>query len=299
MNWLFFALLSPLLFAIAILIDDHLLRTAYKGAMAGAIISGFFGVIPATLILVTGHATELPRQLILISLLGGIAVIVGYYLYFKALQDEEPSVVSALMCVSPAIIPFVAYFLVDERLSAVAYVGFAIVVVAGFLYSLTDIKKFTISKSLVSVLLAGLIFDGVSVANKYVYTKADFLAAYFFFSIGIILGGILFLGILQTMHGNNQIKNVFTKNTTKILILLATAESIVLTAGFAADKATSLGSVSAVKALANTQPVYVLGLALLLYPFFPKFFREAKTGRIRIKFALLAVIVFGAFLSVQ
>lgn len=299
MNWLFFALISPLLFAIAILIDDHLLRNAYKGPTAGAIISGFFGLIPVILILAAGRATRLPEELVLLSLVSGIAVVVGYFLYFKALQHEEPSIVSALMCVSPAIIPFIAYFVVDERLSTTAYIGFAIVITAGFLYSLSDVKKFKISKSLLPILTAAIIFDVVSIANKYVYTKADFFAAYLYFSLGIFLGGVIFFGFLRLSSSDVQIKDVYRKNSVKLLLLLALAEFTILAGGFAADRAASLGSISVVKALANLQPLYVLGFALLLYPFFPKYFREAESGNRGYKLILLGLILIGAFVAAQ
>jgi hypothetical protein len=46
-------------------------------------------------------------------------------------------------------------------------------------------------------------------------------------------------------------------------------------------------------------PLYILLIAVLLYPRWPKYFREAESGRRRIKFSLLAVMIIGAYVAVS
>lgn len=299
MTWLYLALLAPFLYAVVNLLDDNLVRHVYKGAHAGAIVSGLFGLVPAALILLFGQGAVLPVSMVLLSLLAGFLTVIAFYFYFQGLEKEDPSVVVALLSLTPAATPFIAHYLVGERLSAGAVIGFTIVILSAFAYSITDIKKFTVSKALVPVIIAALTFDAASLANKYVYTKADFYESYLYFSLGMAMAGLFFLVLLRFSGTKVSLTEVYRKNSIKILSLLALVEVIGLSAEFVKAKALSLGSISLVQALENLQPFYVLLIAIVLFPFFPQYFREAQSGRRVIKFLLLVAMVTGAYIAVR
>lgn len=299
MIWLYLALLAPLLYAVLNLIDDNMLRYVYRGPQPAAVISGLFGIIPAVLVLAFSSTIDLPGNLILLSIGAGYLTVVGYYFYFVGLERENPSVVAALFSLTPAIIPFLAHHLVNERLSISAIVGFIILIVTTFIYSLSDIKKFTPSKALIPVTAAALLLDGIALANKYIYTKADFYAAYFYFSIGMVVGGLFFWWLIKQKGGKASGKAFRLTNSVKVFSLLILVELLGLAAEFVQDRALSLGSVSLVKALENLQPIYVLMIAVLLYPFFPKYFREAQSGNAALKTAMLVTMAVGAYMAVR
>ena len=297
MSWLTLALLAPLLYAIIILIDDNLLRTVYKSPQVGAAISGVFGLVPALVLLILGHGDlSMPFGLALLSVVAGLILVISYYFYFQGFESANPSVVAAVLTLTPVLIPFVAHFLVDERLTGTAIAGFIILVVAAFAYTSVDTKKITINKTLLPVLVAALMLDGVAVANKFVYQRADFYAAFIYFSLGMLVGGLVFWVIAKQSAPQGIFKQLRTKGSAKLVALLVMVELLSLTAEFMHDRAISLGSVSLVGVLENLQPLYVLLIALLLFPFFPKQFREAGAGHIAIKLALALVMVGGVFL---
>lgn len=300
MSWFYLALLAPLLYAITILIDDNLLRHVYRNAHVATIISGCFGILPASLILLLGQGQEsIAGPLIGLSILGGFLLVVSYYFYFRGFETAEPSVVAALFCLTPVAIPFFAHFIVDERLSLLAICGFTAVVAAAFLYSLTDIKKFTVSKALVPVLTSALLIDTVSVANKYIYARADFYTAYIYFSIGMFIGGLVFLALAARPGADVGLRKVMRSKSLGILTLIVCVELFNLAAEFLHDRALSLGPVSLVNALENLQPLYILLISVTLFPFFPRFFREAQSGSNRLKVVLSVVLVAGAYLVTQ
>lgn len=301
MSYIFFALLAPFIWAIINLIDDNLVRHVYKGAHAGAIFSGIFGLVPFGLILAYKDVSldGMAPNLILLALASGLATVVFYYFYFRALEVEHPSVVIALFSVAPAIVPFAAYFLVGERLPLNAIIGFSIVILAAFTYSLTDIKKFKISKALLPVIAAALIFDGTSIANKYLYNQAEFYQVFLYFSLGMFLGGLYFFYVSVFSNNTSQLKKIVKKNSGLLLLILAAVEGLNILAEFVRNMAINLGPVSIVKALENTQTIWILVISLLLYPLFPKFFPEAKAPRMKLKFLLSAVMIFGVYLAVQ
>lgn len=298
MTWFALAALAPFLYTITNLLDDNLLRHVYRSAHVGAIISGSFGILPALIILALGRGGALPMDMALLSLGAGFATVIAFYYYFVGLERENPSIVLAIFGLSPAIIPFIAYFLVDERLSVQAYIGFAIVILAGLAYTMSEVKKFRLSAAIVPVLTAALLLDGVALTNKYVYSNVDFYASYVYFGIGMLLGGLAFAARLQS-NDRKSLRQLHKKYPKIIIGVLILNELLALIAGFMHDRALDLGPVSIIAVLDNLQPAYILLISFLLYPFWPKFFREAESGGIRLKLAIIVVMLGGVYLTVQ
>lgn len=300
MSWLYLALLAPFLYALVNLLDDNLLKFIYKTPYAGAAISGAFGIVPAAVVLLFGlNGANLSLSLVLLSLMAGFMTIVSYFFYFKGFETANPSVVAALLSLSPVLIPFAAHFIVNERLTTTEIAGFALVILAAFAYTLTDIKKLTISKALLPVLTAAVLVDIVSVTNKYIYERADFYSAYIYFSLGMLLGGIFFACLQHLVHQKISAKKLYKQKSYILVFGLASVELLNLAAEFAHDRAISLGSVSLVNALENLQPLYVLLVAVALYPKWPQYFREAGEGNLRIKLALALLMVGGIYIAVR
>lgn len=301
MNWVYLALLAPFLTAIVSLFDDNLLRHVYKGAHAGVIVTGLFAIVPALAIVLLGlNDKSLPPHLIGLSVVSGFLAMIAVFYYFKGLELENPSVVAALFSLTPAVMPFLAHYFVGERLSARAAIGFTIVIIAGFLYSLEDVKNFNISKALGPVLLASAMFDISSLTGKYSYDRADFYSAYLFVSVGMVLAGLVFLAIWRFAIGPAAItgKKWGRKRVMKLLPLLAFVEVLGLGAEFAYNKALSQGPVSLINAIDNTQPLFMLLIALALYPLYPKYFREAESDKTGVKILLGLVLVTGIYIAV-
>jgi drug/metabolite transporter (DMT)-like permease len=301
MSWIFLALLAPLISAIVNIFDDNLLGKIYKGALVAAVISGLFGILPAIFILLLRPASiNAPGYLIGLSVLSGILVVFAFYAYFKGLEKADPSVVAALLCITPAVIPFVAYFAVGERLTINAVLGFSIVIVAAFLFSLADVRKLTISKAMVPALIAAALFDTVAITNKFVYTKIDFINAYLYFSIGMFIAGLILLFVsLKKQSTKQNLWDIVQKRSPALILLLMLVEALALLAELARNKALSLGDVSLVAGLQNLQPFYVLIISLLFFPFYPKVFRSAQSVNLLPKLLLALAMCFGVFVAVK
>jgi drug/metabolite transporter (DMT)-like permease len=133
--------------------------------------------------------------------------------------------------------------------------------------------------------------DTGALLSKYAYEHAEFFPAYMFFSLGMGIGGLLFLltRFKQNLAGLRDIRKIFWR----VLPVFVAAELVNLSAELTLNLAINGGSVSLVKAIESIQPMFVLLLALVLYPFAPRFFREAEEGGVAKKFLLMAVAVAG------
>lgn len=290
MTWFYLALAATILYAVVNLLDDNLLAFVYKTPYLSCVSVGFFGVLPL-LSRVFFRASSIPMSLALLALLAGFLTLCYYFFYFKGLQSDTPAVVVALFSLAPATIPFLAYFVVHERLVALQVVGFAVVLLTSLGLAIQEVRSFKFSRALVFVVIGALIMDVIAITSKYVYEHVDFYPAYLYYSAGMGLGGVFFFA-LRYSENISAIKTIAVKIKLLLPVFVLT-EAIGLAAEFLLNLAISRGSVSIVKAVEASQPMFVLILALVLYPFSPKYFREAASGRLTRKFVLMVIMVVG------
>jgi len=292
MSWFYLALLAPFLYAVVNLIDDNLIRAIDKGPGLIAMIAGLFGALPLiSLLFLDVHG--IPGKFAIMSVIAGFLTITYYYFYFKALEVEQPSVVVALFSLVPATLPFLAFFFLGERLTALQILGFIVVLGASFTLAVTDIKKFKFSDAIWFIVVAAALLDITSLLSKYVYQNVDFYSAYMFFSAGMGLGGIAMLIISRSNSEGLAALKSLKSHLKKILPFIVIGELFNLSAEFTLNLAVSKGPVSLVRVIEGIQPIFVLLIALALFPFAPRYFREAGEGHLKKKFIGMVVIVIG------
>jgi drug/metabolite transporter (DMT)-like permease len=291
MSWFFLALLATFFWACTIILDDNLLRNVYRTPHFAAAISGLIGALPVVYLL----WSPLPQPRTAAIAMAAGALIVGYlFLYFRSFEDIQPSEVSALMNLIPAFVPFISYVVIRESLSVPQYVGLAIIVVASFALSAVDIKKFQFSRSIYFMILGCLFYAVSEVLAKLAYAQGGvFGSVYAFVGLGMGLGGAFFVFAFDS---GRKFLQTFFDYKTKIIGLLIVAEVISVVALFFHNRSISLGPVAAVTAVEATLPAIVLAIAFLMYPFWPKYFREAAAGGTVKKVVLMFVMVGGLYL---
>lgn len=289
MSWFYLALLAPFLYAIVNLLDDNLLRNVYKTPYIGTIVSGLFAGLPL-LILPFITLPYMATNLMWLAILTGILNVLFLYFYFVSLGEGSPSTVVAVLGLAPAFLPFLAAIFLNEQLAHLQLLGLALVVFASI--GLTFNRRDTSFKALRPLLTASAILCVNSLLLKYTFDRADFLSVYLLFSLGMMMGGGLFIALLLAKQDRATLGSL-KQATRKFFLLFFVTELVGISAEFVLNLAISRGPVSAVRIIENIQPVYVLLIALALFPFYPKLFREAGEGRLVKKFSLMAVIIVG------
>lgn len=274
MEWFYIALISPALFAVVNIIDDNLIRNVYKSPFFGAIISGFFAVIPLVSLFFVPFSIHSPF-ILLLGLSAGFLTTLYYFFYFKGLESEFPSVVIAILSLSPALVPFLAYFILGESLTVNQYVGFVLILGGSVAISTTDARRFKFSKALPSILFASILYALVAILGKTVYNSVDFWSGYMYFAMGMGIGA-LFLTLF--FKEGRKFPREFSEKFKKWILVFLLVELVGIAAEFTNNLAISKGPVSLVKVIEGIQPMYVLLFAILFYPLFPKYLREAIAG---------------------
>lgn len=300
MDWLLLALITPILWSIVTLIDDNLLRNVYRSPYIATIISGFFGLLPVASLLWLDVSTTT----LVVGLTGaasGFLTVMYYFFYFQALEKEAPSVVIALMSLTPVTLPFLAYVFLDENLSKQQILGFAIVLAFTFFLAVTDVRKFKFTKALGPILTAVILMNFVLLTGKYTYDHTDFYTGFMYFSTGMGLSALFFSYVLMfhNRYARKKVLKIRKRYIIPALIGLVLTEGINIAAEFTSNLAISKGPVSLVEVLQNTQPMYMLLIAILLYPIYPAYFREAGQGKIGFKLFMMSGIIAGVAVTVM
>ncbi len=295
MTWFYLALLAPFLYAIVNLIDDNLLRNVYRSPHVGTIISGLFGGLPLlSLFFLDAEPISLRYQIL--SLIVGVLITAYLYFYFLALDRESPSIVVALLGVSPVIIGAFAFLVQGERLQASEIVGLGLVLAASTGLALGGGKEKThFSKSLTPILFGALSICAYSLIAKDVYDHVPFYTAYMWVSAGMMIGGLYFLLVLFHSPSRYRLTEL-RKSFRKFFLLFLVTELLGIAAEFTTNLAISKGSVTIISALEGIQPIYVLLISLALFPFHAHLFREASEGGLKVKISLMLVIIVGLYL---
>lgn len=290
--WFLIAILSPALFALVTLADDNLVRKVYKSPEFGAIISGFFALLP--LLAIPFFPVQIPPfSIIILAVTAGFLTVNYYLLYFKALLVESPSIVITLFQMSRAMVPFLAYVFLGELLTQGEYIGFLIIFSAAVGISATDIKKIKLSKAFPLIVLAASMTAIIALIDKIAYKDIRFWDGYIFFCIGMGIGA--FVLTKATVEGRNFYKDFFSKFKTFVLLFLLT-ELLNIGAEMSLGYAISQGPVSLVKVIEGIQPFFVLLFAILLYPYLPLYFREASEKNLTRKVLFMLLMLLGLFI---
>lgn len=294
MSWFILALISPLLFAIINLIDDHMLKHVYRSPHSGAIVSSLFAGLPLLSVFFL-DTKPISLGFISVAVFTGFMASVLYYNYFRSFEDEPPSIIAAVLGTSPLILSILGYLFLNERLSLIQIVGGAIVLSASILLVLKKEKKYKLSNSFKHLLFALLALSAYTFLSKFLYNNVDFYTAYMFITTGVVLGGLFFIFYLYFADRTYVLKDL-KKSFRKFFPIFLVTELLAITAEVTSSIAISKGPVSIVKSIENIQPMYVLLLAICLHPFKPQLFREVDEGNIIKKIFLMIVIIFGLYL---
>jgi len=186
------ALLSPAVFAVVNILDDNLLRGAYENPFFATIISGLIALLPVLSVLFLDISIP-SLSIVLLALLAGFLLVTSYFFYFKAMLVDVPSVTIALWNLSPALVPFLAFFFLGEVLSFFQYIGFILVLGASIVLSLLSIRRFRLSRAFYFMIAASALTAVVAIMAKYIYGFVSFWDGFIFVSLGMGVGGLFFL----------------------------------------------------------------------------------------------------------
>ena len=294
MDWLMFAFMAPVFWAVGVVIDKHILTKHMPDPFSYQLLYTITEAPILLLLLFTSISSALPWSLL--GIVAGFGIYPGLILYFKAMAIEEASRVISMWYTSPILVLLLAYVFLEEKLSLPSYLGVVFLVLGAIFisYRREEGKKPVMSPALGLILASGVVFAGYEVLTKYVLGAIDYLSYLFWNFVGTATIGFS-LFCLPKIRGNflSDIKRV---NRTVLLWRIVNT-SLGIIASVFYYIAISGGPVSLVSAASSLEPFFVFAFTLLLSLFVPKILKE-ETGKrvVTIKALAIVLIVAGTWL---
>lgn len=295
MAWLFFAISAYALYSVTNFIYKFLIEKRIKDPIAIVILGGFEYLILGGVIFLAAGARFIPLNQSLLLLLAGCLLTFYLIPYFKALKLEDTSRVVPLFQFYPIITLILSFVFLHEILTFKALLGFALVIVGGFILGTEKIsgKIFSIRESLFLMLLASFLYSLTNIIFKFV-TIENFWINFSYLTFGSALG--CFLLLIKTDY-RKTFSTQLHQLSLNTLISIVVNSIINLFAELFTFFAISIGSVSLVSAINGIQPFIVLVYGLLLTLFFPKIIKEdIKKETLATKIIAAVVLFAGIYL---
>jgi bacterial/archaeal transporter family protein len=299
MNWLFFAILSPAIYALVNFVDKHLVSNEIKDYKAMPIYTSVVAFFAGTLFwILTGFPLLGAKDGAIVILTGMIAAW-SLFLYFKALADEETTTIIILFQTLPIMSLIFAYIFLGETITPKQFLGFVLIISAaiGITFKPKTKGEKILSKAFFLILLYNILWALSGVLIKFAINANSFSKILSYESWGIALGGtlvfLLFPGIRKAFLVN--IKTI-RRRTVNIIIVNEGLFVLAKSLGFYAF---SLGPVALVSVLTSTQVFFGILYGFILTKSFPKLFKEDISSEgLTKKIGLSILVVLGIILLV-
>ena len=294
MDWLIFAFMAAVLWAVGVVIDKYIITKHMKDAFSYQLLYTIAETPILLLLLFTPISSALPWSVL--GIVAGFGIYPGLILYFKAMAIEEASRVISLWYISPIFVLLLAYVFLQEKLSLPSYLGVVFLVLGAMFisYRREKGKKPVMSPALGLILASGVVFAGYEILTKYVLDAVDYFSYLFWNFVGSAMIGFS-LFCLPKIRSNflSDIKRV--NRTVLFWRIVNTSLGLIATVFYYI--AISSGPVSLVSAASSLEPFFVFAITLLLSLFVPRILKE-ETGKkvVTIKALAIILIIVGTWL---
>ncbi|MFH0711367.1 MAG: EamA family transporter [Candidatus Aenigmatarchaeota archaeon] len=298
MDWLFFAILSPLLLAISNLVDKFVISKTIKHPMPYAMMYSFIQMFLGIFLLAFFKIQFVyPASFIAIAA-GGIWTIASYT-YVKSMMMEEATKVMSLFFVAPIFTTFFAAIFLKEIFTPFKYVGIGLLVLSAILISHKKISgRMRILPALKIILLGVPLYSMISILEKFSLTTLDYISLNFWIVGGA--GSVAFLLLASDkirLDFGTQFYVLKNKGFLKYTVINEIIAFFAFMAGFIAISETY---VSYVSGLGSIQPFFLFLFSLILSLIFPHFIKERFNRQtLVVKLVSVLLIIAGGWLIVS
>ncbi|MBI5913126.1 EamA family transporter [Candidatus Azambacteria bacterium] len=191
MSWFPIAIIAQIILGTSAVFDKMLLKRSIFNPLAYTFWLGVLGVFALVLLPFSSFAFSITT--IGVALVAGALFLLAMYFLFASLHKGEAS--KSLLLIgglTPVTTLLTASFILHERLSIAAVMGFGLLVTGGFVLFIFEKKE--LRKSIALLACASAIFFGLSnVLSKHVFLQGAFVEGFFWIKLGGVFLVLLFL----------------------------------------------------------------------------------------------------------
>jgi len=301
MHWALLALIGPILWAIGNHIDKFLIEKYFKAKGTGVLLmfSSLIGVIVLPILFfIKPEVLDIGNTHAIVLVIAGIAEVIIFWLYFKALEHEEASVVVPFYQLVPVFAYVFGYFVLGEILTNVQILAMILIISGASVLSIEidEENKFKLRKNTAFLMtLVALISAAESVVFKYIILEENFWVSTFWF-----YSGLAFIGIMMFIFSHKLRKeflSVWKINSKKIIGINVINEFLTIIGNVTFSFAYLFAPIAVVLLFNSYQPIFVFAIGIILTLFFPKIGMEKiKAKHLLQKIFVIAIMGVGTYL---
>jgi drug/metabolite transporter (DMT)-like permease len=295
-TWLFFALLSPILWAVTNPLDAAVRRNYIKNDFAITWLFACQRFILAFLVFAFWAAWQGFEAQYLLMSLAGIFWTFPMLLYFRALENEEPSRVALFLQFVPVFAFLIASVFLGENLSTQQFFAFILILIGGAIAAFKKVdQQWNFSSGFYLICLAGFLWATSDVMFQAFETMFDnFPLAFAYFFAGSGLPWLLTFLLPKTAK---RFWGMAKKMEAKGWGFLITANLVGLAGSCTFAYALTLGKVSLTAVLIGAQPLFVMIFSVIMSRLFEEIPKE-RFARLDIlmKLSSFVLIMIGLYL---
>ncbi len=295
MNWLLPALIAPIAYSAANLVDNFFVNRRLPNPVMLLFYASMFNLVFLPVIILLDPPQWSGWSTLLLVFVLGVTNFSYLYPYYRALQEGDTSIVIALFDITRLFTPLLAFLFVGEVLHLSQYVGFFLVILSSAALSFEP-KKMKFNRSIFYMIIASAVITVEGLVFKYSFEHGmnwgTAMAGQSVFAFLIPLGLLISAKHRKTIIGG--------WSTFRLSIpLFALEEFFTFIATSTSKLALTMAPLTAVTTMDSLQPMILLIAAKMLHARFPTFFKEEIDRRNMIKKGtLFCVILFGVWLLV-
>lgn len=291
--WIFFSFLAPFFHSIANILDSNLSNKLFKSKSTLLFYSSLFNLVFLPIVFLFVGLPDVPNfKTFLIYIVIALVNISSLYLYYKALEKSDTSVVISLFSLDKLFLPVFAFLIVGEVLLPIQYLGVFIVVLASTLVGIEKGERFKFNQAFWLMFGCAFIVSIEAVLYKYVFITEDWITGFAWPEI------MTFLLIFPILFFRRQRKDIIESKPSfmKSLPLFASEEFVTFLGSAVGTYAVSIASVTLVGVIGEAQALFVLLEAWLLSRFLPGVFKEKIDGDSVVRKTLLFLLMIGGII---
>jgi len=226
---------------------------------------------------------------LIVIFIAAILYVLATYLYYKALEKNDASIVAAMFQLIPVFSYMFSFIFFKETLSTKEIIGSLIIVLSAILISLDFNKSSNKNKiiALIFSVLSSLLFALYFICFDYGIRNGEYKAVAFWYQIGLLLVGITLMFIKSFRTSFIKMLKV---NGKKFISLNITNEVLNLVANLMVNFANLTIPIALVNTLNGFQGAFVFIIGVVGVLIFPKIISEDLNKKIVIQKVLCIIL---------
>ncbi len=272
MDWIIFALIAPLCWAIGSILIKFL-RVNYMDSPLGYLVFIAPTAVLSLLLLLIKPFKYPGITNLIICFTAGIIALIGYYIWIYAIHKIDVSNAVIIGGVMPLFVLILEYIFLKETLSINDYIAFISILTGSLLISVENVNnKIAIKKETWLIMLSSLMFATHTILLK-LASETNFTTAMITRETGMLMA--LSLVFVFSDKVREKTLNIINKLNLRNKIISYSAEILGMTGLVISYIAIQNGPASLVSLLTGFEPLYILIITAILTKFFPRIIKES------------------------